>query len=68
MNEGKTNITTERHIVKFPTGQSAVTINEMVEAVKGSKYPKASLLALEIASENARVLLWSDYKKHLKSL
>ena len=37
----------ERHLVKFPTGQSAVTIKEMVEAIKKSKNPRRAFLELE---------------------
>ena len=78
MRQTKTNLANEKHLVKFSTGQSAVTISEMVEAVAGAKDPKASLLALERACENARILLWEEfqmklkaeveYNKHLKSL
>ena len=39
----------------------------MVEAVAGAKDPKASLLALERACENARILLWEEFQLKLKA-
>ena len=67
MRQTKTNLANEKHLVKFSTGQSAVTIKEMVEAVAGAKDPKASLLALERACENARILLWEEFQMKLKA-
>ena len=67
MRQSKTNLANEKHLVKFSTGQSAVTISEMVEAVAGAKDPKASLLALERACENARILLWEEFQLKLKA-
>ena len=67
MRQTKTNLANEKHLVKFSKGQSAVTISEMVKAVAGAKDPKASLLALERACENARILLWEEFQLKLKA-